>query len=172
VKDIDSVARSRFIRVAVWVFSITGFLGFFVGFSMYGKPGTGLAVGTVVGAVVSCITYFIIEMLGSSGINLLYGRRRPVWSEYEKYEGELHQARHQKTQKNYHKALVLVNGILKKAPNLPEPLYLKAQILVEGYRKQNEAKILLERILTVLPKRGETYHRWAQTLLDDINMGL
>ena len=169
MKDIDSAARSRFIRVAVWVFPIIGFLGFFVGFNMYGKPGAGLAIGAVVGAVASGITYFIIEMLGSSGINLLYGKRRPVWSEYEKYEGELHQARHQKTQKNYHKALVLVNGILKKAPDLPEALYLKAQILVEGYRKGDEAKILLERILTVLPGRGETYHRWARTLLDEIN---
>jgi tetratricopeptide (TPR) repeat protein len=169
MKDIDSAARSRFIRVAVWVFPIIGFLGFFVGFNMYGKPGVGLAIGVIFGAVASVITFFIIEILGSSSVNILYGRRRPVWTEYEKYEGELHQARHQKTQKNYHKALVLVDAILKKAPDLPEALYLKAQILVEGYRKGDEAKSLLERILTVLPERGETYHRWAQTLLDDIN---
>ncbi len=88
MKDIDSAARSRFIRVIVWVFPIVGFLGFFVGFMMYGKPGMGLLIGAVVGAAASCITYLIIEMLGSSGVNLLYGTRRPVWSEYEKYEGK------------------------------------------------------------------------------------
>ena len=169
VKDIDSAARSRFIRVTVWVFPIIGFLGFFVGFNMYGKPGMGLLIGAVVGAAASCFTYFIIEMLGSSSVNLLYGTRRPVYSDYEKYEGELHQARHQKTQKNYHKALVLVDAILKKAPRLPEALYLKAQIIVEGYQKKEEAKIYLEKVLAVLPDKTETYHRWAQTLLDKIN---
>jgi hypothetical protein len=32
-----------------------------------------------------------------------------------------------------------MNGIVKNAPDLPEALYLKAQILVEGYRKKDEA---------------------------------
>jgi hypothetical protein len=169
VRDIDSPARSRIIRVAAWVFPTTGFLGFFVGFSVYGNPGMGLAIGAAVGSIASFITWLCIETLGSSSVNLLYGKRRPVYSEYEKYEGDIHQARHQKTQKNYHKALVIVNGILKNAPDLPEALYLKAQILVQGYRKEDEAKILLERILIVLPKPGETYHRWARTLLDEIN---
>ena len=59
--------------------------------------------------------------------------------------------------------------VLKKAPDLPEALYLKAQIIVEGYHKLDEDRLLLEKILTVLPERGETYHRWAQTMLDDIN---
>jgi len=48
-------------------------------------------------------------------------------------------------------------------------LLLKAQIIAEGYYKLDEARLLLEKILTVLPERGETYHRWAQTMLDDIN---
>ena len=169
MQDIDSAARSRFVRVAAWVFPIISFLGFFVGFNMYGHPGLGLAIGVAAGVVASFLTWIIIEVMGSSGVNLLYGKRRPLYSEYEKYEGDLHQARHQKTQKDYHKALVLVNAILKESPDLPEALYLKAQILVEGYRKGGEAKILLERILTVLPGRGETYHRWAQSLLDEIN---
>lgn len=169
MKDIDSAARSRFIRVAAWVFPIIGFLGFFVGFQMYGKPGMGLVIGAATGIIATLITWLIIEMLGSSSVNLLYGTRRPVYSEYEKYEGELHQARHQKTQKYYPKALAIVNAVLKKAPNLPEALYLKAQIIVEGYHKRDEAKLLLEKILTVLPERGETYHRWAQTMLDEIN---
>lgn len=169
MKDVDSAARSRFIRVAVWVFPIVGFLGFYVGFSMYGKAGTGLAIGAVAGIIASLMTWLIIEMLGSSSVNLLYGRRRPVYSEYEKYEGDLHQARHQKTQKNFPKALAIVNAILKKAPDLPEALYLKAQIMVEGYHKLDEARLLLEKIVTVLPEKGETYHRWAQTMLDDIN---
>ena len=169
MRDIDSSARSRFIRVAAWVFPIMSFLGYFVGFKIYGKPGMGLAIGAAVGTIATFTTWLCIEALGSSSVNLLYGKRRPVYSEYEKYEGELHQARHQKTQKNYHKALVTVNGILKNAPDLPEALYLKAQILVQGYRKGDEAKILLQRILTVLPERGETYHRWAETLLDEIN---
>ena len=62
-----------------------------------------------------------------------------------------------------------MSTILKDSPDLPEALYLKAQILVEGYGKEKEAKYLLEKILAVLPERGEPYHRWAQSLLDKIN---
>jgi tetratricopeptide (TPR) repeat protein len=169
MKDIDSSARSRLIKVAAWVFPIMSFFGYFVGLRMFGKPVTGLAIGAAVGAIATFITWMIIEGLGSSGVNLLYGKRRPVYTEYEKYEGELHQARHQKTLKNYPKALGLVSAILKDSPDLPEALYLKAQILVEGYGKGKEAKYLLEKILAVLPERGETYHRWAQSLLDKID---
>ena len=52
--------------------------------------------------------------------------------------------------------------------DLPEALYLKAQILWEGYHKAADSKIILENILEILPDKEDTYHRWAQTLIDDI----
>lgn len=62
-----------------------------------------------------------------------------------------------------------MNGILKKAPDLPEALYLKEQIIWEGYRKADDAKNILEKVLEVLPDKKETYHRWAQSLIEEIS---
>lgn len=170
MKDVDSPARSRFLKITFWIFPTSGFLAFFVGLNIYGNPLMGLIVGVTIGAIASGIAYFFVEYLGSFGVNLLYGKRKPVYSDYEKFEGDIHQAQHQKSKKEYHKALVRVNEILKKAPDLPEALYLKAQILWEGYHKAIDAKTNLERILVVLPDKNETYHRWAQTLIDEINL--
>jgi len=66
-------------------------------------------------------------------------------------------------------ALVLVNEILKKAPYLPQALYSKAQIMWEDYHKATDARKLLEKIIEIVPDKTDTYHTWAQTMLDKIN---
>ena len=169
MRNIDSATRSRFLRALGWGFPFPAILGFVVGTFIFDSAKLGLLFAIVFGLVVTCISFFIIEYLGSSGVNILYGKRRPIYSDFERFEGDLHQAQVQKSKKEYHKALVLVSGILKKAPDLPEALYLKAQIIWEGYRKADEAKNILEKVLGILPDKQETYHRWAQSLIDEID---
>ena len=169
MRNIDSAARSRFFRVFGWGFPFPAILGFVVGTFIFNSAKLGLLIAIIFGFVVSCISFFIIEYLGSSGVNILYGKRKPIYSDFERFEGDIHQAQVQKSKKEYHKALVLVNGILKDAPDLPEALYLKAQIIWEGYRKADEAKNILEKVLVILPDKQETYHRWAQSLIDEID---
>jgi tetratricopeptide (TPR) repeat protein len=168
-KNIDSAARSRFLKTFSWTFPFIAILGFAIGNFIYGSFLLGLIIGVIAGLLTSIIVYAIVEYLGSSTVNLFYGMRRPVWSNLEKFEGQLNQSRNHKSKNEYHKALILVNDILKEVPDLPEALYLKAQILWEGYQKAAPAKNLLERILEVLPNRQETYNRWAQSLIDEIN---
>jgi hypothetical protein len=167
MKDVDSALRSRFLKIASWVFPSTGFLTFFVGYVKIGFA-AGILIGIISGLLSSVIALVIVEHLGSSSVDLLYGRRKPRYSDYEKFEGALHQARNQKMKKEYHRALVLVNDILKNAPDLPEALYLKAQILWEGYQKAKDSTVILEQVLEILPDQEDTYHRWARTLMDDI----
>ena len=168
-KDIDSAAISRFLKVAAWIFPFVGILGVVVGVKIFGSLIFGVLLGLVAGFLASIISHFIIERLGSAGGNLIYGKRRPIYSDFEKYEGPLNQARHLKVKNEYASAHNIVNEILSKAPDLPEALYLKAQILWEGYHKAKPSKELLARIMTVVPDKSETYNRWAQTLLDQIN---
>ena len=120
MKDVDSAARTRFLRVAAWMFPALGFIGMMA---------AGPLIGLIAGVLGSILAFIIIEKFGSSSVNLLYGKRKPVYSDYEKHEGPLNQARLHKSKKEFHKALVLVNDILKQVPDLPEALYLKAQIL-------------------------------------------
>jgi len=62
----------------------------------------------------------------------------------------------------------MIDDILTKATNLPEALYLKAQILWEGYQDADSSQNCLRKILIVSPDKNDTYHRWALSLLDDI----
>ena len=167
MKDVDSALRSRFLQIASWVFPSTGFVTFLVGWVKISFI-AGIMIGIITGLLCSVITLVIVEHLGSSSVNLLYGRRKPRYTDYEKHEGDLNQARLQKSKQEYHKALVLVNDILKNAPDLPEALYLKAQILWEGYHKAEDSIIILEKIVDILPDKEDTSHRWAQTLMDEI----
>ena len=96
---------------------------------MYKSPKFGLFVGVLFGLLVSAIIYYIIEYISSLGGSFLYGRRKPIYSDFEKHEGPLNQARHLKVKNEYAKAHNIVNDVLTKAPDLPEALYLKAQIL-------------------------------------------
>ena len=65
----------------------------------------------------------------------------------------------------------MVDKVLEQAPDLPDALYLKAQILWEGYGDGKAAKEYLQRIVSILPDENETYHRWAVTMAQEINRG-
>lgn len=169
LKNIDSARRTQFLRVLFWAFPPIFILGLLIGLSIFESLAMGIIIGTTVGLLFNVIIYYTIEYTGSFGVNFLYGKRKSVWSNLEKYEGPLNQARHLKVKNEYASAHNIVNEILSKAPDLPEALYLKAQILWEGYQKSEPSKILLAKILTVVPDKSETYNRWAHTLLDQIN---
>ena len=65
-------------------------------------------------------------------------------------------------------AFKIVGEVLVQAPKLPEALYLKAQILWEGYQDASAARELLLEVIDLVPDAQQTYHRWAQSLLQKI----
>ncbi len=168
MKDIDSAARSRLIQVAFRVYPPVLIVMMVLGARMLGSLKLGLLLGLTVGAVATVISHLLIERLGSSGVNLLYGKRKPIYTDTEKFEGPLNQARHLKTKQDYINAYKMVDEVLARAPQLPEALYLKAQILWEGYRDAPAARKLLLALLEIVPDEQDTYHRWAKTLLQDM----
>jgi len=143
-------------------------VGLVLGASVFGSLKIGLMMGLAGGVLVSVISHFIIERLSSSGVNLLYGKRKPIWTQTEKFEGPLNQARHLKSKQDYVHARNMVDDILAQAPKFPDALYLKAQILWEGYRDAPSSRKVLAELLAIVPDKHDTYHRWAQSLLDDI----
>jgi len=171
LKDIDSAARSRFLRVAFSVSAPICLLSILVGPLVFGSLRKALFVGGTASILLSVITYFIIEHIGSFGGNLLSGKRKPIYSDFEKYEGPLNQARHLKSNNDYKRAHEIVKEILKKTPDLPEALYLNAQILWEGFQDAESSINCLRIILVTLPDENETYHRWSISLIKDIRSG-
>ena len=99
------------------------------------------------------------DRIGERSANLLYGlgqRRLPL---RHRLAGELDKIRFSKRQKDFDRALYLVNQVIDKAPDLPEALFLKAQILWEGFENQ-AAEGYLKKVLRLV-KVGEPLHRWA-----------
>ena len=168
LKDIDIVARTQFLNIASWTVPPISFIGFMVGWLMYSSGLIGLVIGGLFGLLTSVIIYFIIEYMGSAGGSILHRGRRPIYSDFDKFEGPLNQARHLKNNNDFDKAYNIANEVLYKAPDLPEALYLCAQILWEGYQDAESSKKHLRKILVLLPDKNETYHRWALSLINDI----
>ena len=82
----------------------------------------------------------------------------------------MQQARYQKMQKEYGIALRKVNEILEMDPEFPEALFLKAQILWEGFRNSDAAVPYLEKIQMVVREEQSAVRRWACSLLEDIKI--
>ena len=68
--------------------------------------------------------------------------------------------RFHKRENDFDKVLFLVDKLLIKEPEFPEALYLKGQILWEGFENQEAAKSYLERVLQMVGE-DESLYRWT-----------
>jgi tetratricopeptide (TPR) repeat protein len=105
------------------------------------------------------------EMM-SAAINKLYGMGQAYWAPKERLKGSVAQAKYHLRNKQYDKALEVINYVLDEAPDYPEALYVKAKILSDGFKNDIAAKKYLERIVKVVPDEDECYHRWARFDID------
>ena len=114
---------------------------------------------TLATVVCAPLAVWVADRVGEGSTNLLYGLGRETFKPHERLAGELDKIRHSKRQKDFDRALYLVNQVIDKAPDLPEALFLKAQILWEGFENQ-AAEGYLKKVLRLV-KVGEPLHRWA-----------
>jgi len=98
---------------------------------------------------------------------IFYGGRKATWSVKEQLAGDLEKIRFSKRQGRFNEAHVLVNDFLKHLPHDPEALFLKAQILNEGFGNGGSAKKCLEIIMKEVPT-SETLHCWASSYYEGI----
>ncbi len=127
-------------------------------------------IAFVVSLVVSLILMPILERFGRSTASFLYGGGYGSWSKREQLRGDLNTVKHHKMKKEYDQALKLVNEILKKDPDFSEALFLKAQILWEGFNNVAAAKGYLKQIIETKEDGDKTIHRWASTLYDELTV--
>ena len=113
MKDVDSAARTRYMQVAWRGFVPAGIVGFFAGLYATEDPLKAIIIGVATGVICSLVVLIIIEYTGSTSVNFFYGKRKPIYNELEKYEGDLNQVQHQRSKNENQMALVLVNEILK-----------------------------------------------------------
>ena len=100
--------------------------------------------------------------------NLLYGMGRRDRTLRDQLIATLNQARFHKMSKRHDLALACIDEVLVADPVFPEAIFVKAQILWEGYQDGAAAKKCLINLIKVEPDKGATFHRWAVSLYKEI----
>jgi len=145
-----------------------GAFGFFYGVSYWGKGLLGLIVGLIIGI----LCYFMalaIKSFFSKTFGTLAGERAAHWSSREQLEGDMNRARHFKRNEKHTEALDTVNRIIRLDPDFSDALFLKAQILWEGFQNHHAAKSNLRKIFEIIKDENETIYRWALSLSKQID---
>lgn len=150
-KEPDLHWRSRLLKSFVIMFGPFHIIGLIYPFH--------ILWATLATVVCAPLAVWGADRVGEGSSNLLYGLGRETFQPHERLAGELDKIRYSKRQKDFDRALYLVNQVIDKAPDLPEALFLKAQILWEGFENQ-AAEGYLKKILRLV-KVGEPLHRWA-----------
>ena len=115
----------------------------------------------------SVLTAYSIEKLGSGFGAVLSGWIPRKITVRESLSADLEKARFSKREGRFEEALGIISGALDKDPDFPEALYLKAQILWEGFGNSTGAKRCLQKVMQEVPY-GETLHRWASSYFDKV----
>ena len=103
-------------------------------------------------------------------VSLLYRGSRANWSLREQLEADLSKVKHLKMRNDYATALEVVDTILGHDPNHPEALFIKAQILWEGFEYYAGAKVCLKKIIDMESIKDDPISRWASSLFNEITL--
>jgi len=156
MKDVDSGQRTIHIRAFCIPFSFLGIAGFVLGGII------GLFFAAVLCSLIALFTVFVSEGLGGIAGGL-YGGRKPIWSIQERYSADFSRARVQKMNKKFDESLLIIDKVLVEQPDFNEALFLKAQILAEGFDDIYDAKKCLIRIFQTEPKHSQLL-QWSNSL--------
>ena len=163
MKDADTVRNAHILKYFMWVFPFLAILGLVL------KGGRGILIAIPVSAAVSVVSLMISGLIGGGSVNLLYGTGRKNIDIRDQLSGTMSQARYHKMSKDFGKSLIFVEEVLDKDPDYPEALFLKAQILLEGFKDSECAKRCLCLVIKLVPNKHEPIHRWAFQFLSEIN---
>ena len=160
-KDSDSVNRTLFLKTYFKIcFPISLPFIFLYGF----LKGFVMAAGISLFATI--IIMFVAEKF-SNVAKILYGGRRSIISTREQLQSVLGTAKIAKMNKDYSRAIEIVNNILLKDPDFYEAMLVKAQILREGFNNNNSAKKYLKKVIAHTHS-DESIHVWSSTLYEQL----
>lgn len=163
LKNVNSVDRSlRFKAFAIALFPLS-----IIG-AVYGGL-KGFLIGIGVSILAGFLTVYLSGLAGRSIIDTFFGMRKGRWSLQERMEGTMNIARKYKRNKQYPQARATVDEVLTQSPDDTEALFLKAQILWEGFQATQAARTCLRKIVRLQPDDTATLHRWAVSLMEEID---
>jgi tetratricopeptide (TPR) repeat protein len=163
LKDVDSANLALTVRNAIWVFPYLAVMGLIWGYLAGGPSGAvaGLAVAAFVSAAIGPAASNFTGRMGEGAVNTLFGLGRRTTGPRERMAGDLNVVRYHKLSNQFEDALLKIEEVLAKDPDFAEALFLKAQILWEGFEDRQAAKECLVKIIKVEPDKNAVFRRWA-----------
>jgi len=110
---------------------------------------------------------WVMERLGDLLGGSLSGWSSKKINPREQLSADLGKARYSKLNNRFDEALNIINGILDIDKDLPDALYLKGQILWEGFGRSVESKNCFRRVMLMV-SAGEPLYRWSSDYIDKI----
>lgn len=160
--DTDSITQTRFLLSVARLAPACVLLGWMIG----GLQGVLYAIpGSVVAA--SALN-LLCGQTGAGSVNVLYGMGRNHRTSKDQLVGTLTQARVHKMNKYHDQALACIEEVLAADPHFPEALFVKAQILWDGFQDGPAAKQCLIMVMKLESDTASIFHRWAVRLYNEI----
>ena len=163
LKNADSAELTLTLKNAIWAFPYLAVMGLIWGYLAGGSSGAvaGLVVAFLASATIGPVTSILTGVLGGGAVNVFFGLGRRTIGIREQMTGDLNVARYHKLSNQFDEALLKIEEVLAKDPDFPEALFLKAQILWEGFEDRYPAKECLLKIIKVEPDKKAVFHCWA-----------
>lgn len=117
----------------------------------------------------SILYAFFVEKAGSTMGGMLSGWTSKEISLRDQLSADIEKARHSKRNNRFEESLEILDDVLSKDENFTDALFLKAQVLWEGFEKSVEAKNLFRRVMQLAPA-GEPLYRWSSDYIDKITL--
>jgi len=170
LKNVGSADAALTFRNTLWALPYLAMMGLIYGYLMSGFLGAvlGLLAAAAVSAVIGSATTIFTGIVGGGTVNVFYGMGRKTIDLRERLAGDLNVAKHHKLCDRFDEALIKTEGILAKDPEFSEALFLKAQILWQGFEDREAAKQCLLKIIEAEPDKEAVFHRWALNLYGEI----
>ena len=161
ISKFKGIRMSRFFKYFLWIFLASNVTWYFFGFiwSYYWNVLASLLIPLSV-----CL---VTSRSADEVASCLCDWRREDKSQQDWLAGEMNKIRLLKKQRHFDKAFASVNGLLDKAPNFPDALYLKGHLLWEGFKNPWAAEKCFRRVIE-LTEDNHPVHRWASSSLSGL----
>ncbi|MBW1803710.1 MAG: hypothetical protein JRJ85_23630 [Deltaproteobacteria bacterium] len=114
---------------------------------------------------------YAVERLGSGLGKVLSGGTSGKIRRREQFFADLDRARSSKSKEQFEEALRIIDDIIEQDPDFPDALFLKGQILWEGFKRAGEALTCFRQVMEQL-EETDPLHRWSSSYCDQIKMDI
>ena len=169
--NIISADTTLKLKNTIWALPYLAVMGLIWGYLADASSGAivGLVAAVAISVLIGPATAIFKGPRGSGAIST---RSKPTRSNTilrKQPASDLNAVRYHKLCHQFDDALLKIEEALDKDPDFTEALFLKAQILWEGFGDRNAASKCLQKILAVEPDEKAVFHRWALNFFSELS---